>query len=67
MFEAMSVKGEDVDPLYRMLANKTGQAPKWNFFKYLMDKNGNVVNAYASSVKPSNLALVGDIEKALQL
>jgi glutathione peroxidase len=32
-----------------------------------MDKNGNVVNAYASSVKPSNLALVGDIEKALQL
>lgn len=67
MFEAMSVRGEDVDPLYRMLANKTGQAPKWNFFKYLMDKNGNVINAYASSVKPSNLALVGDIEKALQL
>ena len=67
MFEAMSVKGENVDPLYRMLANKTGQAPRWNFFKYLMDKNGNVINAYASSVKPSDIALVGDIEKALQL
>ena len=67
MFEAMSVKGEDVDPLYRMLANKSGQAPRWNFFKYLMDKNGNVINAYASSVKPSDIALVGDIEKALQL
>ena len=67
MFEAMSVKGDDVDPLYRMLANKSGQAPKWNFFKYLMDKNGNVVNAYASAVKPTDEALVGDIEKALQL
>jgi len=67
MFEAMSVKGEDVDPLYRMLANKSGQAPKWNFFKYLMDKNGNVVNAYASAVKPTDKVLVDDIEKALQL
>ncbi|WP_293747283.1 glutathione peroxidase [uncultured Paraglaciecola sp.] len=67
MFEAMSVKGEDVDPLYRMLANKSGQAPKWNFFKYLMDKNGNIVNAYASAVKPTDEALMNDIEKALQL
>jgi glutathione peroxidase len=67
MFEAMSVKGEDVDPLYRMLASKSGQAPKWNFFKYLMDKNGNVVNAYASKIEPTDKVLVDDIEKALQL
>jgi glutathione peroxidase len=67
MFEAMSVKGEDADPLYRMLANKSGQAPKWNFFKYLMDKNGNVVNAYASAIKPTDAILVKDIEMALQL
>jgi len=67
MFEAMSVKGEDADPLYRMLANKSGQAPKWNFFKYLMDKNGNVVNAYASAIKPTDKSLVDDIEQALQL
>jgi glutathione peroxidase len=50
-----------------MLANKSGQAPKWNFFKYLMDKNGNVVNAYASAVKPTDATLVKDIEMALQL
>ena len=67
MFEAMSVKGEHVDPLYRMLANKSGQTPKWDFFKYLMDKNGNIVNAYASAVKPTDKALIKDIEKALQL
>jgi glutathione peroxidase len=67
MFEVMSVQGEEADPLYRMLANKSGQAPKWNFFKYLMDKNGNIVNAYSSAVKPRDKALVEDIEKALQL
>jgi len=67
MFEAMSVKGENTDPLYRMLANKSGQAPKWNFFKYLIDINGNVINSYASGVKPLDEALVLDIEKALLL
>ena len=39
MFEAMSVKGEDADPLYRMLANKIrSSAQVETFFKYLMDK-----------------------------
>lgn len=67
MFEAISVKGDDVDPLYRMLAKKSGQAPKWNFYKYLMDKNGKVVNVYASKVKPSDKALISDIEASLAL
>jgi glutathione peroxidase len=67
MFEAMSVKGEAADPLYKMLAKKAGQTPKWNFFKYLVDKNGNLVKAYASSVKPTDTSLVSDIEVALNL
>lgn len=67
MFEATSVKGEDADPLYRMLTKKSGQAPKWNFFKYLMDKNGKIINAYASSVKPNDDVLIRDIKSAIQL
>jgi glutathione peroxidase len=67
MFEALSVKGENVDPLYRILAKKAGQAPKWNFFKYLVDKNGQLVNAYASGIKPTDNVLVRDIEAALTL
>lgn len=67
MFEALSVKGEEADPLYRMLAKKSGQAPKWNFHKYLVDKNGLVVNDYASAVKPSDESLVSDIEQAMKL
>lgn len=67
MFEALSVKGEEADPLYRMLANKSGQAPRWNFFKYLVDKNGKLVKAYDSAVKPSDAGLVQDIETAIHM
>lgn len=65
MFEAISVRGEDADPLYRMLAKKSGTTPKWNFYKYLMDKEGNIVDSYSSMTKPTNKGLIEDIEKTL--
>lgn len=67
MFEAIAVRGDDVDPLYRMLAKKSGTTPKWNFYKYLMDKNGKVVESYASITKPDDEDLIADIEKSLAL
>lgn len=66
MFEAIAVRGEDADPLYRMLAKKSGTTPKWNFYKYLMDKNGNIVNSYTSMTKPTDSDLIEDIEKTLR-
>ena len=38
MFETISVKGDDADPLYRLLAKKANTIPKWNFYKYLVDR-----------------------------
>lgn len=67
MFEAMSVKGVEADPMYRMLASKSGQVPKWNFHKYLMSRDGKVVKGYNSAVKPTDNKLITDIEKALAL
>lgn len=67
MFEAISVRGDDADPLYRMLAKKSGTTPKWNFYKYLMDKEGNIVNSYSSMTKPSDKDLINDIEKTLKI
>ncbi|GAA0851839.1 glutathione peroxidase [Aliiglaciecola litoralis] len=67
MFEAIAVRGDDADPLYRMLAKKSGTTPKWNFYKYLVDKNGNVVDAYSSRTKPTDKDFVKDIEKALAI
>lgn len=67
MFEAIAVRGSDADPLYRMLAKKSGTTPKWNFYKYLMDKNGNIVDVYASITKPTNDDFINTIEDTLKL
>lgn len=65
MFEPTDVKGEDADPLYRMLTKATGQAPSWNFNKYLVDRQGNVVRHYDSKVTPTDDDLIADVERAI--
>jgi glutathione peroxidase len=65
MFEATKVKGENADLLYKMLARKSGTAVGWNFYKYLMDKNGELVGAYPSKVKPSDEKFLADLKSAL--
>lgn len=66
MFETIAVRGDDVDPLYRMLAKKSGTTPKWNFYKYLMDKEGNIVESYASTTKPTDEDFIAKIEETLK-
>ncbi len=65
MFEPLTVKGDDADPLFRGLANKSGVEPKWNFYKYLMDRNGETIKGYSSYTKPSDADFRADIEAAL--
>ena len=65
MFAKSSVSGKEANPLYTELARITGTRPKWNFYKYLIDRNGKVVGSYSSLVSPDSGKLVGDIEKAL--
>jgi glutathione peroxidase len=65
MFEPMSVRGDNADPLYAKLAEETGKSPKWNFNKYLMDKNGNVVAHYGSTTKPDDEDFIKDLTAAL--
>lgn len=57
LFEKISVKGKDQHPLYQFLSNKemngvVGNAPNWNFSKYLVDENGKVLKYFADSVHP---------------
>ena len=66
MFETISVKGDDADPLYRLLAKKADTIPKWNFYKYLVDRKGNLVDSYSSFTKPDDAELIADIERAIQ-
>jgi len=67
LFSKISVKGEDQNPLYRYLTNDSqfkGDV-KWNFQKYLIDRNGNVVAMYRSRVKPTDKEVVQKIEDLL--
>jgi glutathione peroxidase len=50
-----------------MLATKSGTTPKWNFYKYLMDKNGNIVDSYSQFTKPNSKSFIKTIEKTLQV
>lgn len=64
MFSKTVVKGENPNPFYKTLIQKTGEEPLWNFHKYLIDRKGNVVS-YASAVRPLSKPLIADIEKVL--
>jgi len=65
MFAKSSVSGSNPNPLFKTLIAKTGTTPKWNFYKYLIDRNGNVIDAYGSMTKPTGASLTGEIEKLL--
>ena len=60
MFSKVDVNGENEAPIYKFLKEKqTGilgtKDIKWNFTKFLVDKNGNVVDRYGSSTTPSSI------------
>lgn len=65
MFAKTVVSGENRNALYSQLVSATGTTPKWNFYKYLIDRKGQVVDSYSSMTKPLSSSLVSDIEKLL--
>lgn len=65
IFAKTRVKGADASALYLQLAERS-QPPRWNFHKYLVDGNGNVINSYASMTRPNNKTLEEDIQALLQ-
>jgi glutathione peroxidase len=65
MFQKVSVRGKDADPLFVELAKATGQEPGWNFHKYLIGKDGEVIQSFPSRVKPDSEELRKAIEAAL--
>jgi glutathione peroxidase len=65
MFEKSSISSLQSNPLYAELRAKTGQMPKWNFFKYVIDRSGKPVGTFASAVEPDNRDLVALLEKLL--
>ena len=65
MFAKTHVKKDNADPLYKTLGELTSTYPKWNFYKYLLDRDGNIVDVYSSLTKPESSGLVKKIEGLL--
>jgi len=70
IFSKISVKGDDMHPLYRFLTSKEtnpefGGDIKWNFSKFLVDKTGKVIARFEPAVKPESDQVIQAIEKAL--
>lgn len=71
MFAKISVRGKGIHPLYRFLVEKETNprvAGKiaWNFTKFLVDRQGNVIARFEPRTVPDDPALIAAIEKALQ-
>jgi len=71
MFAKVSVKGSGKTPLYQFLTDKkanpsTGGEIRWNFTKFLADRNGKVIARFGSAVAPESAEMINTIEAALK-
>ena len=62
LFKKDDVTGKNKQPVYQWLSDETkngwnNEEPKWNFYKYLVDENGNLLNVFSSSVSPLDIPL----------
>lgn len=65
MFEKSAVIGSGRSALYNDLHRRTGQQPRWNFHKYLIDRSGNRVLSFESSLAPDDKRLLDEMTKML--
>jgi glutathione peroxidase len=65
MFAKSSVRGPEALPFFKQLAAQTGTVPRWNFYKYLISRDGQTVKSYNAMTGPLDKGLLQDLEKML--
>lgn len=65
MMARTSVLGENANPVFAEITNQAGVTPKWNFYKFLINKDGKVVATFPSSTSPTSTTLTNMIEQQL--
>ena len=65
MFAKSGVSAPNANPLYARLAERSGKRPQWNFHKYLVDRKGETVLSFDSSVLPDDPRFVASVERLL--
>ncbi len=66
MFAASSVKGPQANAFFKHLQGQGAPAPKWNFYKYLIGRDGRLIESYSSMSGPESKSLVQAIERELR-
>jgi glutathione peroxidase len=65
--DKVKVLGANAHPFYRWVAQELGEgaAPRWNFHKYLIGPDGTLAGTWPSSVRPTDAAITGEIDRLL--
>ena len=66
MFAKAKVIKKHADPMFKTLGELTGTYPKWNFYKFLLDRNGNIVDTFSSLTSPTSSSVTNKIEVLLK-
>ena len=67
MFSKTSVTGNKAVPLFKQLAELTGTRPRWNFYKYVIARDGTHAVAFSSMTGPQDKSFVAEVEKQLSV
>ena len=65
MFTKTAVRGDAATPLFKTLAKRTGTTPKWNFYKYLISRDGQKIWSYSSMTTPEDKEFLNQLDLAL--
>ena len=65
MFAKSSVTGKDANALFKQLSTKTGTSPRWNFYKYVIARDGQSVVSFNSMADPTSRQFLKEVEKQL--
>ncbi len=61
----IEVKGADSHPIYEWLDTEYNKKPKWNFYKYLFNREGKLIGSWGSMTKPVSLKIIKKIDKLI--
>ena len=61
----INVKGENAHPMYQWINDEYNKSPKWNFYKYLFDRSGSLVESWSSMTKPDSKRITKNIDKLI--
>lgn len=63
MMSKVNIKVSPIHPIFSWLKSETGEEPKWNFHKYLIDRNGNVLRSLDTNVEPTDSVILDWIQQ----